>query len=295
MKVLVTGATGYIGGAVAGALRDRGHEVLGLVRGDDQEERLQDGVEPVAGDIADLDSLRAAARDSDGVVHAASSNDERAGELDRIAVSALLDELAGSNRPLVYTSGLWLHGDTGGREATEDSPLDPPMVVSWRPEIEDLVRSGAERGVRSTRIRPALVYGDGGGYIPMLLAPNDGSVRPIGGGENRWAVVHRADLADLYTRAIEHAPAGSVYLGAHGPPVRVADAAQAVAEVTKSSVVPWPREQAEQAWGVMVEAFLLDQAASGKRARHELGWNPSAPSLLADLRGSFAQATSGAY
>ncbi len=287
MKVMVTGATGYIGGAVARALVLRGDDVVGLVRnGDEAASRLPEGVRVAHGDLADAAGLRAAAMGVDGVVHAASSNDERAGELDRIAVSALLDELAGSGRPLVYTSGVWLHGDTGGEEVTEDAPFNPPLVVSWRPAIEELVREGAGRGVRTVCVRPALVYGDRGGFIPMLLAPIDGAVRPIDGGANHWPVVHVTDLADLYLRALDGAPAGSVYLGSADQPVRFIDAARAVAKATGSRIESWPREQAEQTWSVMVEAFLLDQAASGQRARRELGWDPSRPTLLEELAAS---------
>lgn len=292
MKVLVTGSSGYIGGAVAAALRAGGHEVIALVRDGGAASAEQVGVDTVVGDLADEASLRAAAEDVDGVVHAASSNDERSGELDQIAVTALLDTLAGSDRPFVYTSGMWLHGTTGDQVATEDSPLDPPLVVSWRPAIEDLVRDAAERGVRTVRIRPGLVHGDGGGYIPMLLAPSEGAVRPIDGGANRWAVVHRTDLADLYLRALERGPAGSLYLGVSAESVSVAAAAAAVAAATGTEVRTWPRSEAEETWSVMTEAFLLDQVATNQRARRELGWDPSQPSLLEDLRATFLQPNS---
>lgn len=108
-------------------------------------------------------------------------------------------------------------------------------------------------------------------------------VRPIEGGKTHWAVVHRADLASLYVRALEAAPPGSIYLGSPEQSVPVINAARAVAQATGSRIEPGPREQAEQTWSVMVDAFLLDQAASGERARRELDWNPTAPTLVDDL------------
>lgn len=271
MKVLVTGASGTIGGAVARALVERGHQVVGVVTGPGR--AVPEGVESLVADLFEPGAL--AVGEVDGVVHAASSNDERAADLDHNVVDSVLKDFAGTDKPFVYTSGLWLHGDTD--LATEESPFAPPLVVSWRPEVE---RRLAESGVRTIRIRPGLVYGGGRGYIPVLLAPQDGVIRHFGDGGNHWSVVHADDLGDLYVRALESAAGGSVYLGVNEEPVRVRDVAAAFAARHGAEVQAWDPADAAQHWGVMVEAFMLDQAATAAKARAELGWRPRRPGLL---------------
>lgn len=270
MRVLLTGVSGTVGSAVARALERHGHEVVGVDR--------------KRADLFDPTALTGLVDDMDGAVHAASSNDERAGELDRTVLSTLYDAFAGTERPVVYTSGLWLHGHTGSQPAIEDSPFAPPLVVSWRPELDQLVGAAADRGVRTVRIRPALVYGYGRGYPAALLTPTDGVVRYLGDGQNRWATVHADDLGDLYVRALESAPAGAVYLGgAADRSERVRDIAASVARRAQARTESWDPTEAEQVWGPMVEAFLLDQVASGERAARDLGWRPSRPSILDEL------------
>ncbi|MFF2088075.1 NAD-dependent epimerase/dehydratase family protein [Nocardia sp. NPDC058176] len=286
MRVLVTGVSGTIGSAVARALRGRGHTVVGTVTAPGRP--VPEGVEPLVADLFDPSALSATAARVDAAVHAASSNDERAGELDGIVVESLLSAFQGTGKALVYTSGLWLHGDTGDEPATEVSPFAPPMVVAWRPALEQvLVDAAAERGVRTVRIRPGLVYGDGRGYVPMLLSPQedaDGTViRHLGDGSNRWSVVHADDLGELYASAVESAPGGSVYLGTNEDSVLVRDAAKVVAARVGARIERWDPTAAQQYWSVLVEAFMLDQVAGSAKARADLGWVPSRPGLLEDL------------
>lgn len=287
MHVLVTGVTGTIGGAVARALIRRGHNVTGTVRDEDGGGAAPEGVEVVVADLFEPSALSDVAQRVDGAVHAASSNDERAGELDRGVVNALIAAFDGTEKPLVYTSGLWLHGNVGSAPFTEDSPLAPPMVVAWRPAIEQTLLEAADRGLRTIRIRPGLVYGGGRGYVPMLLAPQEHGeekvVRHFGDGSNRWAVVHADDLGDLYALAVESAPAGSVYLGASEEPVRMHEAAKVVADRHAAQVQDWDPADAERYWSVMVEALMLDQVATHAHARVDLGWQPQRSGLLEEL------------
>lgn len=281
MRVLVTGVSGTIGGAVARALTRRGHEVVGTVSAAGRPAPA--GVRSLVADLFEPSALTEPAAAADAVVHAASSNDERAAELDRTVVSAVLSALEGSGKPFVYTSGLWLHGSTGDAPATEDSPLVPPAVLSWRPEIEKVVGAGASRGVRTVRVRPGLVYGAGRGYVPMLLGPqHDGVVRHLGDGSNRWSLVHADDLGDLYALAVESAPAGSVYLGTLDESVPVRDLAKLIAHRHHTTAEPWDPADAVQYWGPMVEAFLLDQTATATKARTDLTWTPTRPTPLED-------------
>ncbi|MFI9508993.1 NAD-dependent epimerase/dehydratase family protein [Nocardia sp. NPDC052566] len=286
MRVLVTGVSGTIGDAVARALVADGHAVVGTVTAADRP--APEKVEPLVVDLFDPSTLVPELANVDAFIHTASSNDERSGELDSGLIAAVLDAFENTGKTLIYSSGLWLHGSTGDTPATEDSPLDPPLVVSWRPAVEQqLTDAAATRGVRTIRIRPGLVYGGGRGYVPMLLAPqtigDEAVVRHFGDGSNRWSVVHADDLGELYALALTSAPSGSVYLGTVDESVRVRDAARVVAERNNARVESWDPQDARQYWSVMVDAFLLDQVATSEKARKELGWSPSRPGLLAEL------------
>lgn len=284
MRVLVTGVSGTIGSAVARALVRRGHSVVGTVTADGRP--APEDVESLVADLFAPGALSEVAQGVDAAVHAASSNDERSAELDHAVVDTLLEAFAATDKPFVYTSGLWLHGNTGDMAATEESPFAPPMVVSWRPAAEQKLIAATD--VRTIRIRPGIVYGGGRGYLPMVLRPHDDNdgrtvIRHFGDGSNRWSVVHADDLGDLYALAVEKAPAGSSYLGTLDDSVRVRDAAKVAADRAGATVEDWDPADAQQYWNVMVEAFLLDQVATSAKARSELGWIPSRPTLLEEL------------
>jgi nucleoside-diphosphate-sugar epimerase len=284
MRVLVTGLSGTIGGAVARALVRRGHTVVGTVKAEGRP--IPEGAQPLVADLFTAGALAGAAKDVDAAVHTASSNDERSGELDYAVVNTFLDAFAGTGKPFVYTSGLWLHGNTGETPTIEDSPFAPPMVVSWRPEVEQKLVNAKD--VHTIRVRPGLVYGGARGYIPMVLGPQDDGnggkvVSHFGDGSNRWSVVHADDLGDLYALAVEKAPAGAAYIATLDESVQVRDASKVVADKSGATVRDWDPADAQQYWNVMVEAFLLDQVATSAKARTELGWTPSRPTLLEEL------------
>ena len=291
MRAFLTGATGYIGSAVADRLRAAGHRLTGLARSDAAVARLRSaGISPVCGDFSDPASVGAAARSADAVISMATTYDPG---VDGPAIDAILDALTGSNKPFVYTSGIWSHGDTGGAVVDETSPPRPAALVAWRQGVEDRVREGARQGIRTVIIRPAIVYGRGGG-IPagfVKSAREEGAARHIGTGENRWPLVHVDDLADLYLLALEHAPAGSVLLGVNGPSRSVRDIAAAASRAAGAGgrTVAWPLEQAREKLGAYADALVLDQQASGRRAKELLGWKPHRPDVLEDIeRGSYA-------
>jgi nucleoside-diphosphate-sugar epimerase len=293
MKVFLTGATGYIGTAVADRLRAAGHEITGLARSDAAAARLKSsGITPVRGDFTDPASVGSAAREADGVISMATTYNPA---IDGPAIDSILDALAGSNKPFVYTSGIWSHGDTGGAVVDETTPPHPAALVEWRQGVEDRVRAGARRGIRTVVIRPAIVYGRGGG-IPagfVQSARKEGAARYVGTGKNRWPFVHVDDLADLYLLALEQAPAGSVLLGVAGPSRTVSDVAAAASRGAGAGgrTVAWPLEEARQKLGPYADALVLDQQASGRRAQELLGWQPHRPDVLEDIeRGSYAGA-----
>jgi nucleoside-diphosphate-sugar epimerase len=292
MKVFLTGATGYIGSAVAEKLRAAEHELTGLARSDAAASRLTAaGVRPVQGDFSDTKSVGSAARAADAVISMATTYDPA---VDGPAIDAILDALAGSNKPFIYTSGIWSHGDTGGKVVDETAPPQPAELVKWRQAVEDRVREGARRGVRTVVIRPAIVYGRGGGIPAGFVesARKEGSARYVGTGQNRWPFVHVDDLADLYLLALENASPGSLLLGVSGPshPVRDVAAAASRGAGAGGRTTAWPLEEARKSLGPYADALVLDQQATGRRAEETLGWKPRGPGVLEDMeRGSYAR------
>jgi nucleoside-diphosphate-sugar epimerase len=292
MKVFLTGATGYIGTAVADRLRAAGHNLTGLARSDAAADRLTAaGIRPVRGDFSDPKSVGSAAHSADGVISLATTYNPA---VDGPAVDAILDALAGSDKPFVYTSGIWSHGDTGDVVVDETTPPKPAALVEWRQAVENRVLEGAKRGIRTVVIRPAIVYGRAGGIPAGFVdsARKEGAARYVGTGENRWPFVHVDDLADLYLLALERAPAGSLLLGVSGPshPVREVAAAASRGAGAGGRTAAWPLEEARKTLGAYADALVLDQQASGRRAQDTLGWRPRRPDVLEDIeRGSYAK------
>jgi nucleoside-diphosphate-sugar epimerase len=293
MKVLITGATGLIGGAVARRFASAGHEVVALARSDASAVRLAgEGFTVVRGDLADAAAVAKAARIVDAVVHAASPGDQNSAAFDEAATRAIIAALRGTAKRFIYTSGCLLYGETGDTPATEDSPLYPIDLVRYRQPLEAEVLAAAADGVHSIVIRPAWVYGDHGGTAMMMYADakEHGVARHVGDGLNRWNSVHADDLADLYLLALEKAPAASIFNGAHGAAVSLVEVARAASEGAgaKGRVAEWPLDEARQTlWG-FADAIACDQVISGELACVELGWSPSRTSILNELR-SYAE------
>ena len=295
MKVFLTGATGYIGSAVADRLRAAGHELTALARSDAAAAKLNTaGIQPVRGDFSEPQRVGSAARAADGVISMATTYDPG---IDGPAIDAILEALAGSNKPFIYTSGIWSHGDTGGKVVDETSPPKPAQLVSWRQAVEEKVLQGAARGIRTVVIRPAIVYGRGGGIPAGFVesAQTGGAARYVGTGENRWPFVQVDDLAELYLLALDQAPPGTLLLGVSGPSYRVRDVAEAASRGAGAGgkTAAWPLEEARGKLGAYADALVLDQQASGKRAQELLGWHPSRPNVLEDIEhGSYGRIAS---
>jgi nucleoside-diphosphate-sugar epimerase len=295
MEVFLTGATGYIGSAVAEALLSAGHKVTGLARTDEKAAQLSArGVRAILGNLLQPETMAAAARAADGVIHTANTNDATSPKVDAAAVAAMLKAMQGSGKPFLYTSGVWVLGSTGEKVADESTPTNPTPLVAHRPAIEQEVLGGKQNRVRSIVIRPALVYGRGGSIPAMLVqsARETGAARYVGDGTNRWPFVDVEDLAKLYVLALEKAPAGSLYNAASGPSYRVREVAEAasIGGGAKGKTQSLPLEEARKTMYAFADALVLDQQVSGKKAEKDLGWTPRAASVLDDLKtGSYAR------
>ena len=286
MNIFLTGATGYIGNAVADAFMKAGHSVTGLARSDEAAGKLRlKGVTPHRGDLTSPASLTGATNALDGVIHTGTTND---GGLDQAAIRAMLDALTGSSKPFVYTSGVWVLGNTGDTLADETTALNPAALVAWRPAVERMVLASAQGGVRAIVIRPAVVYGRGGGIPADLVksARESGAARYVGTGENRWPVIDVDDLADLYLRAFERAGAGTLLHAADSSAYRVKEIAEAASAAAgkDSSTESWPLDQARKTLGAYADALVLDQRVSAAKATTMLRWKPRAAGVLNDLR-----------
>jgi nucleoside-diphosphate-sugar epimerase len=291
MRVFLTGATGYVGSAVLDALLRGGHAVTALVRDPEKAERMTlRGVQPVVGDLADAKSFSAAAEGCDSIVHTAFERSKRGSEIDRRAIDGLLGAAIrraarGQIVSFVYTSGVWVLGNTSGA-AAEDAPVRPATLVAWRPEHEQMVlEAGRGRMLRTAVIRPGVVYGGDRGIIGDLLKDAaNGLVRVIGDGRNRWACVYDRDLADLYVRVATQADATGIFHATDEADERVGDIVEAVAQHAKMrpDVRHVPLDEARAKMGPYSDALALNQIVRSPRAR-ALGWSPTLRSVAGSV------------
>lgn len=290
MHVFVTGATGHIGSAVVDELLEAGHQVTGLARSDEAAAALMaKGVNVSRGDLDDLDGLRTAAAASDGVIHLAFRHDFDdflgAAQTDLRVVEAIGEALAGSDRPLVSTTGtltLPLFGQ-GGVGTEHDALPSGPRVDS-----ENAVIGMANRGVRSSVIRLSpLVHStlDHHGFAHRLIniARDTGVSAYIGDGSNRWPGVHTLDAAHLYRLALEAAPAGTRLHGVADEGVPFRDIAAVIGRHLDVPVVSISPEQAGDHFGFLALFGSLDNPTSSALTQKVLDWHPEGPGLIEDL------------
>jgi nucleoside-diphosphate-sugar epimerase len=295
MRIFVTGSTGFIGSAIVPELINAGHQVLGLTRSEAGARSLMAaGAQVHRGDLNDLESLRQGADMSEGVIHTAFIHDfskfQEVCEVDRRAIEALGATLAGSDRPLLVTSGTGIANSVAGRSATEEDAPDSshpiPRVAS---ELE--AASLAAKGVRVAVMRLPQVHDtvkQGLVTYAIEVARQKGLSAYIGDGRNHWPAVHVLDAARLYRLALEKLEKEKLETGARyhavaeeGVPMR--DIAEVIGRGLKVPVVSITSEEAPAHFGWLAAFAGRDLPASGALTQERLAWRPNGPGLIADL------------
>jgi nucleoside-diphosphate-sugar epimerase len=290
MRVFVTGSTGFIGSALVKELIAAGHQVLGLCRSDDKAADLAAaGAEVHRGSLEDLGRLQEGVARADGVVHLAFNHDfskfAANCEHDRQIIQALGAALAGSNRPLLVTSGTGMSSTAPGKMAMEDGPVITSDVIP-RAASEEACAAIAANGVNVSVVRLPQVHDPvkQGLISPWIeIARGKGFVAYVGEGRNRWPAAHVLDVARLYRLALEKAKPGAKYhaVAEEGVPAR--DIAETLGRRLQLPVRSITQEEAPGYFGWLAMFAGRDLPASSEWTRKELGWQPSGPSLIEDL------------
>ena len=297
MRVALTGATGFIGSHVLTELHEHGHEVVALIRDDGQSERVAGhGATPTRVDLTDRPAVVSLLGGADAAIHTASPGDATSADLDSAVADAAIEAFAGTGKPYLQISGLWIYGNN--MSITEESPIDAPALVAFREPIERRVL--AANDMRGVVITSGVAYGDGGGGVPGVLLgsprDDDGNLIMLGSGQQHWDTVNVADLAEVFRRVLEDESARGRYAVTDGLNPTVAEITEAAAvAVGAPGAVPGSDEEARARLGdYFAEVLLLDQNAPAAKVRDEFDWRPSHPGLVEEFRsGSYRQVTAG--
>lgn len=279
MRVLITGASGYVGHAVAKAFRAKGHTVYGLVRSEEDAHLLSlDEIWPIIGDLEQPDSYCEAINKIEVVVHCAFDfSSDKGVENDAKAIEAILNAFSKSPLPrtFIYTSGAWVYGSMGYEMADESMPLNPLEIVKWRPGHEEKVLQATSSKLRTVVMRPGHVYGGVGGLMNILFtSTQNGAVTIIGEGHNRWPMVHLQDLAYAYVSAAEREVTGIVFNVVDDSSATLREMAEAIARAAnlEGKINGLPIEEAKKQFGPLAEGFLVDLTVNNSRIKRLLGW-----------------------
>ena len=287
MKVFVTGASGFIGSAVVQELLNAGHEVTGLARSDESAKSISEaGARALKGSLDDLDSLKRGASAADGVIHTAFIHDfsqyAKAADADKVAIEAMGNVLAGSDRPLIVTGGiLGLEKENGF--ITENMAAPPFPRAS-----ETAALALADNNVNASVIRlPPSVHDKGDkGFIPFIIATarRKGVAAYVGDGNNRWPAAHRLDAAHLFRLALEKAIKGARYnaIGDKGIPMR--ELAEVIGKYLDLPVKSISPDKAVEHFDWMGRFIVFDAPATANKTQEQLGWAPTHIGLIEDMQ-----------
>ncbi|AJP56415.1 NAD-dependent dehydratase [Pandoraea vervacti] len=289
MRIFLTGATGFIGSVLVPELLSAGHQVIGMTRSDEGAQALrQAGAEVHRGTLEDLDTLRSGAAKADAVIHTAFDHDfsrfvENC-EKDARVITALGNALAGTDRPLVITSGTGMGSQHNGLPASEDV-FDSTHA---NPRIASEIAGNAllEAGVNVSAMRLPQVHNPyrQGLVTPLIAAAREkGVVAYVGEGKNVWPAGHVSDVARCYRLAVEAGQRGARYHAVGEEGVSVRDIAETLGRGLNLPVVSIEPQEAAEYFGWMSMFVTFDMPASSALTQARLGWRPTGPTLLADL------------
>jgi nucleoside-diphosphate-sugar epimerase len=299
VRVLVTGASGFLGSFVCAELLRRGHEVVALTR---RPGTAPAGTTAAVGDITDADSLLAAMAQAapEAVVHLAAEiatqrDGDRIREVNVEGTRRLIDAARAAGSPRFVFASTVVTGDAQGQLLTEDSRL--PVHTAYgrsKQEGEALV---LESGLPSVILRPSHVYGPGGWYATEIVGRlrQPGRFAVVGNGANWWDVVHVEDVATAFVEAMERGPAGAIYHVADEQPIRYQEfvglTATALGLGRPRHIPVWVARLA--AGPDPVRAVVRSARSSNARIKSELGFSLRFPSAAAGIPDAVGRLTAG--
>jgi nucleoside-diphosphate-sugar epimerase len=289
MRIFITGASGYIGKAVALAFRRKGHSVRGLVRSDKSAWDLRAAeVMPIIGALEDYTTYVKQLLEAEVIVHCASDYSVERQARDLYAIEHFIKSSTHASLPktLIYTSGTWVYGNTNRQVVDEASPLLPLSFIKWRPVHEQIVLQGASKHLRPIIFRPGAVYGGNGGLTSLWFSSAaKGMVEIVGDGKNTWSMVHIEDLAEAYVLAAEKELNGAILNVTDGSFHSIRELAETIALAAgiPGQVEALSLAEGEKRFGAMTEGLAVDQKVSSERLSNLLGWTARHKSFLDEI------------
>jgi nucleoside-diphosphate-sugar epimerase len=286
MKVFIIGATGLIGSHVARRLVSSGHLVLGLARSIEAEAKLNGwGLAPIPGDVDDKAALLRGVMDCEAVIFA-----PQLGEREGAVVAWMLDQMEGSGKTFIFTSGTGVlsqrtAGDWSEDTFGEDDPFTPLRSLQGRVDVENRVRAAGERGIRGVVMRPPAVWSDERihGLVLSVVesVKRTGAACYIGRGLNMYSSVHAEDLAKAYELVLEKAESGAVHHAVSGEAAN-RWIAEMVARVMGCETRSVDMDEAIELWGKFSTLVVMGTSSRSRSPKtRALGWAPERLDMMA--------------